>query len=1042
MIRAILFRGLLGLFTVLPLCNSLAAQPSLALSSGSGASGSAVILNLSLSGGASQAAALQWTLTYPSGSVTALSVAAGPALTAAGKTVTCADAGGTDICLATGVDSQVIPDGIAATVSVTLASTASSAAVTTSNTLGATTDGSLISFSSGSGTASIQTVTQSSLSGLSCSPSSLGPGGQTTCTVTLSAAASADTTVTLSADSTVTVPASVSVAAGASTATFTATATAFTADQSANVVASLNGVTRSAALSLVTPPTLSSLQCAVTSIAASASTTCTVTISKAAPSGGATVSLSGAPAAAVTVPASVQVSAGATTATFTATAGAVTTDQTGVVTATLNGSTKTVNLAVAAPAVLTSLQCGSTSLAASAATTCTVTISKTAPGAGTTVTLASSPSTALIVPGSVVVPSGSTTASFQATAGAVTTDQTVSLSATLGGSITVKLSIVAPIVPISLQCTSTTLTSNASTGCTLTISKSAPAAGSVAALSTSAPSSLSVPASVTIPAGSTSATFTVTAKSLTASLSATVGATLGGGTVSATLSLAATPVALSQLTCSPTALSPGKAGSCTVTLTASSASAATVTLKSTSAALVVPASVSIAAGSASATFGFTTTSALSGWVIVSATMGAVTKTASFTVTSSHTGTTSSTAGKAPGLICRQRQIAAGESAVCEISVDDAGDAHTDGFGITSSSLRVKAPAAVVVSPGRNSIRFEVQADENATQEDVTLEASSGEYSARTSLSVLPARSPYLSVTGPRSARPGTPVRLVASASDAQSLPVSVSVSGLPRSAGFDASTGVLEWTPEESDLGPAAITFTATNTLGISSVRTLTVNVTSGPIVAGLRNGAGRGALAACSPGALMSLTGENLAEASAATRVLINGSDVAVVGASAERVDFVCPNRSPGTPLSLAVEVAGQVSNAVETVMAETAPGLLTLDGSGRGQGIAIHAQGLAAVPRFGVAGRPAVEGEALTLYATGINCDENSSAMKPLLYFGHDYVRVTAAKASAFAGVCELRALAPAGVSGDAVPVLLESVREDGTPVRSNTISVAVER
>ena len=77
----ILFTGLL-----LPLSNLLPAQTNLALSSATVPPGGAAALNLSLSSApASPLAAVQWTLNYPATSVGSLTVAAGPALTSAGK---------------------------------------------------------------------------------------------------------------------------------------------------------------------------------------------------------------------------------------------------------------------------------------------------------------------------------------------------------------------------------------------------------------------------------------------------------------------------------------------------------------------------------------------------------------------------------------------------------------------------------------------------------------------------------------------------------------------------------------------------------------------------------------------------------------------------------------------------------------------------------------------------------------------------------------------------------------------------------------------
>ena len=85
------------------------SQTSLSLASGTAVQGGSVSLNLSLC--ASTASALQWTLSYSAANVASVSVAAGPALTAAGKTIQCSTGVGSLVCLASGMNSTVIGNG-------------------------------------------------------------------------------------------------------------------------------------------------------------------------------------------------------------------------------------------------------------------------------------------------------------------------------------------------------------------------------------------------------------------------------------------------------------------------------------------------------------------------------------------------------------------------------------------------------------------------------------------------------------------------------------------------------------------------------------------------------------------------------------------------------------------------------------------------------------------------------------------------------------------------------------------------------------------
>ena len=94
---------------------------------------------------------------------------------------------------------------------------------------------------------------------LALNPSSVVGGNSVQGTVTLSASAPAATVVSLASSSTrATVPASVTIAAGASSGTFTIGTAAVTATGTATISATLNGVTRSATLTInpsaTTPP--------------------------------------------------------------------------------------------------------------------------------------------------------------------------------------------------------------------------------------------------------------------------------------------------------------------------------------------------------------------------------------------------------------------------------------------------------------------------------------------------------------------------------------------------------------------------------------------------------------------------------------------------------------------------------------------------------------------------------------------------------------------------------------------------------------------
>ncbi len=149
----------LVLFSFLLAGLSASAQTtSLSLASGSAVQGSSLSLNLSLTtSGGSAPSALQWTLGYSPGSIGSINVAAGPALTPAGWTLTCQASSGTVICIAIGMGDTVIAGGTVAIVTVGLGSAASGSTVpmSVSGTLGALPNGTGLAVTGTGGTITV-----------------------------------------------------------------------------------------------------------------------------------------------------------------------------------------------------------------------------------------------------------------------------------------------------------------------------------------------------------------------------------------------------------------------------------------------------------------------------------------------------------------------------------------------------------------------------------------------------------------------------------------------------------------------------------------------------------------------------------------------------------------------------------------------------------------------------------------------------------------------------------------------------------------------
>jgi len=122
-----------------------------------------------------------------------------------------------------------------------------------------------------------------------------------------------------------------------------------------------------------------------------------------------------------------------------------------------------------------------------------------------------------------------------------------------------------------------------------------------------------------------------------------------------------------------------------------------------------------------------------------------------------------------------------------------------------------------------------------------------------------------------------------------------------------------------------------------------------------------------------------------------VNNVDVPVLAVSPDRIDFLCPEAQPGTRLSISVETEDGRA-AIQTMMQPPAPGILSRDRSGRGQGlVTFSGTSLLAASRTPEAiGQPAQAGDVLTIIATGID----PAAALPLVRIGDIVVSAGSAK------------------------------------------------
>lgn len=284
-------------------------------------------------------------------------------------------------------------------------------------------------------------------------------------------------------------------------------------------------------------PELVSVAISPGSVGSTQSATGTVTLDSPAFAGGAAVSLASGDTNVATVPATVNVPEGSSTATFTITTKSVATATAVTITASRRGLTRSASLTVQPPAVSGLTLTPATFLGGCQSSTGKVTLTAKAPTGGLVVPLTNTDPVAL-VPASVTVAAGSTSASFPVTAPAVTSTQNGAVTASYGGgSKSVSISV-RPIGLADLVLTPNPVTGSQTVTATVTL-QCAAAPGDIAVGVTSSSPSLATPSvpTLTIPAGSTTGTFTLSTIAVSATSTSSIRATANGSAKSVTLTV-------------------------------------------------------------------------------------------------------------------------------------------------------------------------------------------------------------------------------------------------------------------------------------------------------------------------------------------------------------------------------------------------------------------------------------------------------------------------------------------------------------------------
>jgi len=832
---------------------------------------SSTLANISGTYGATQSAGLTVTPTTL-GSVTLnpTSVLGGNSSTGTVVLSSAAPAGGTVVAL---TSDKITVAQVPGSVTVVAGSTTATFTVTT-NPVGANTPVGISGTYGADQLTAVLTVNAPTLSTVSLNPTSVVGGTSAAGTVTLNGVAPAGgAVVTLASNSNAAqVPASVTVARGATTADFNVT----TGAVSSSTVATISGIfgaTQSAAL-MVTPPTLASVTLNPTSVLGGTSSAGTVTLTGNAPAGGAVVTLASDKTTAAQVPGSVTVAAGATTTTFnvaTSPVGANTTVSILGTYGVAQATTLTVNAAS-----LSTLSVNPTSVAGGNTSTGTVTLNGAAPTGGAIVTLQSSSTAAAQVPPSVTVPAGSTSATFVVTTSAVASNTSSLITGTLGQSQSATLTVTA--VTLSALSVNPTLVvgGNSSIG-TVTLNSAAPTGGSVVTLQSSNTAAAQVPTSVTVPAGNTSTTFVVTTSAVASNTSSLITGTLGGSQ-GATLTINA--ATLSALSLNPTSVVGGSTSTGTVTLNGPApTSGAVVTLQSSNtAAAQAPTSVTVPAGSTSATFVVTTSTVASNTSsLITGILGG-SQGATLTVTAPVSVSLSSMTSSPGSVVGGSRSTG---------TVTLTGTAPTGGAIVTlqsSNASAVQVPPSVTIAEGVRSATFAITTTPVSTNTSVVI---SGVYGTTKTANVTVTAATLSSLTrNPTSVVGGTNstgtvtlngaapaggalVTLQSSNASAAQVPPSVTIAGGARSATFTITTIPVSANTSAVISGVYGLTRTTTLTVNAPTLSSLTRSPSA---VVGGSNSSGTLTLSGPSPsgGAVVTLQSSNPSAAQVPASVTI----------------------------------------------------------------------------------------------------------------------------------------------------------------------------
>jgi hypothetical protein len=340
---------------------------------------------------------------------------------------------------------------------------------------------------------------------------------------------------------------------------------------------------------------------------------------------------------------------------------------------------------------------------------------------GDAVTLSSS-SLDVQVPSSVVA-NASGVVPFTLTTSAVSSLETVILTATCNSQTKEVLLKLVPLSVTQEKFTPVVLGGGANATCKITLNGPAATGGATFNVTTSS-ADAQTPATVTVPQGDTTLVFTFP----TSPVSSEEDIQVGVGSQSATLMLS--PVAISYLRLAPTAVQGGQLAAFAAYLNApAGAGGVSVSVSSSSTYAVVGSStINVAQGATAGNVAIHTLPVSS--------QESVTLTATLGSSSMQTTLTLNPAALT-GIKLGSSSILGGSGTALAVYLNGAAGASGDVVSLSSSSTDVTVPSSVTVSQGSSAANVQIQSAAVSTQEQVTLSATMGSATLQTTVNLNP-----------------------------------------------------------------------------------------------------------------------------------------------------------------------------------------------------------------------------------------------------------------------------------------------------------------